>query len=222
MTSQDEDRVLVRHMLAGDEAAFERFSEAYIPALLRFALQRLDGDRDLARELTQSTVCKAIEKLETFRGEAALMTWLCACCRNEIAMHFRKQGRLRPLEEAERAVRDAPGRAPQTGPEGAVLRKESAELVHLVLDQLPGHYGKALEWKYFHNLPVKEIAERLDLGTKAAESLLTRARVAFKQGYRHLVASANLGAQAPAQMGKLATVTPLEQGRQKRRRMEMS
>ena len=51
-----------------------------------------------------------------------------------------------------------------------------AAFVQRVLDQLPSHYADALEWKYIDEVPVQEIASRLGLGPKAAESLLTRAR----------------------------------------------
>ena len=84
---------MVRRMLAGDEAAFEKFADVYIPRLHRFALNRLHRDQELAREIVQATVVKVIAKLDTFRGEAALMTWLCACCRTEIAGHFRRARR---------------------------------------------------------------------------------------------------------------------------------
>jgi DNA-directed RNA polymerase specialized sigma24 family protein len=64
----------VRRMLAGDEEAFEQFFADAYPALYRFALVRLAFDRDAAAEVPQATVCKAIGKLHTFRGEAALLT----------------------------------------------------------------------------------------------------------------------------------------------------
>ena len=56
----------------------------------------------------------------------------------------------------------------------------------VALDQLPQHYGNALEWKYLEGLPVKEIASRLKLSPKAAESLLTRAREAFRECFTSL------------------------------------
>ena len=90
MKAGPEEKLMVQQMIAGDEAAFERFSDGYIPALYRFAIKRLQGDRELARDVVQSTLCKVIEKLASFRGDAALMTWLCAVCRNEIAGHFRR------------------------------------------------------------------------------------------------------------------------------------
>ncbi len=56
----------------------------------------------------------------------------------------------------------------------------------MALDQLPSHYGSALEWKYLEELSVKEIASRLKLSPKAAESTLTRAREAFRDGFTAL------------------------------------
>jgi DNA-directed RNA polymerase specialized sigma24 family protein len=56
----------------------------------------------------------------------------------------------------------------------------------VALDHLSPHYGEegqALEWKYLDGLSVKEIAARLRLAPKAAESLLTRARRAFRDGF---------------------------------------
>lgn len=186
-----EERSLVRRMIAGDERAFDRFVDSYLPVLYRFVQGRLRGDRELTREIVQTTVCKALPKLSGFRGEAALTTWLCAFGKNEIAMHFRRQGRtLREVELKEVDVAADAGLhgSGLEGPERAVLRREQARLVHEALDALPPHYGQALEWKYLEGLPVKEIAERLELGPKAAESLLTRARNAFRDGYRKISA----------------------------------
>ena len=55
--------------------------------------------------------------------------------------------------------------------------------MQLTLDHLPGRYGDVLEWKYMQELSVDEIADRLGVGYKAAESLLTRARAAFRDGF---------------------------------------
>ena len=66
------DRGLVRRMLAGDERAFDEFFEGHFPGLYRFALTRLNHNEDAAEEVAQATICKAIRKLTTYRGEAAL------------------------------------------------------------------------------------------------------------------------------------------------------
>ncbi len=183
-----EDLALVARMGAGDESAFDAFGERYVGPVYRFTLSRLGGDRELARELSQRALCKALARLETFRGGASLLTWLCSCARNEILMHWRG-GRTAPLQPSgEELFETTPavnGYLPQD-PEEGLLRRESAELVHLSLDALPAHYARALEWKYLEHMPVKEIAARLRLLPKAAESLLVRARQAFRQAYEGL------------------------------------
>ncbi len=183
-----EDRALVRRLLDGDEAAYERLFEDYFGGLYRFALTRLDFDETLAQEVVQATMLKAIEKLDTYRGEAALFSWLCSVCRHEITALFRRRKRA-PVEvelientPEIRAVLDALA-AGSTDPEDALGRKEVARLVHLTLDHLPPRYGRALEWKYFDGLPVKEIAARLEVSPKAAESVMSRAREAFRTGF---------------------------------------
>jgi RNA polymerase sigma-70 factor (ECF subfamily) len=174
-------------MLAGEEAAFEAFGEQYFKALYRFASARLHGDRDLTREIVQSAVAKALAKLASFRGEASLLTWLCSCCRNEILMHFRRR-RTEPLDaelDEESAV--LPGFGAHAGdPEAALLERETAHRVHVTLDAIPDHYARALQWKYVDSLSVNEIAWRLGTRPKAAESLLTRARQAFRTRYESL------------------------------------
>ena len=193
--AREEERLLVQRLLAGDEAAFETLADDYFPPLYRFAQSRLRGgeaERELVRDLVQATVVKAIDKLDSFRGDSSLLTWLCACCRHEILHHFRRQSRRPELVELDpvRPPREeAPlGQAPGT-PDTDVLRAEERTLVHRTLDELPPKYGKVLEWKYIDGLPVKEIAAKLNVGAKAAESILTRAREAFRKSYDRLTAA---------------------------------
>jgi len=80
-----EDRRLVKRLLAHDREAFNAFFDGYFPRLYRFARTRLGNDPDSTKEVVQVTLTKAIRKLATYRGEAALFTWLCTICRNEIA-----------------------------------------------------------------------------------------------------------------------------------------
>ena len=71
-------------------------------------------------------------------------------------------------------------------PESARRSDEIAVFVRSTLDQLPQKYAVALEMKYIGGYSVVEIAERLGIGEKAAESVLSRARAAFKEGFRSL------------------------------------
>jgi RNA polymerase sigma-70 factor (ECF subfamily) len=86
------------------------------------------------------------------------------------------------LEEGQEPVPGSGRQAPRD-PEAALLHEESARRVHMALDGLPERYARALEWKYVECLSVNEIAWRMGVRPKAAESLLTRARQAFRTSY---------------------------------------
>ena len=180
------DLATARRVLQGDQAVFRQLFDEYFPRLYRFALARLHGDADLAGEVVQQTFCRAIERLETYRGEAALYTWFCQICSNLVVDHYRSHS-----QESRRVVfiEDSPEiqaiLAALTDPDGErgeaeLVRRDVTRLVQATLDHLPERYGDVLEWKYVDDLPVAEIAHRLTLSVKAAESLLGRARQAFR------------------------------------------
>jgi RNA polymerase sigma-70 factor (ECF subfamily) len=186
------DRELAARALDGDGRACTELIERHSSALYRFSLARLAGDRELARDTVQAAMTKALSRLETYRGDSSLFTWLCACCRNEILMHLRRSRSAPQQVELDEAAQPAVGspvrREPD--PETTLLRTESARRVHMTLDLLPPRYAQALEWKYVEQLPVLEIAQRLGVGPKAAESLLVRARNAFRASYEDVLAGA--------------------------------
>jgi RNA polymerase sigma-70 factor (ECF subfamily) len=193
--THEADRELARRMLAGDERAFRQFFDSHFPSLFRFAMTRLGHDEDAAEEVAQTTLCKVVRKLHTYRGEASLLTWACTFCRWEISAWQAQRGRrgvaVELVEEAPevRAALESLAALDEGGPRERLLRQEVGDLVRLTLDQLPSHYGDALEWKYVEGLSVKEIAVRLEVGPKAAESLLTRARQAFRDAFGALCAN---------------------------------
>ena len=190
------DKAVVGRLLGGDEAAFEAFFETYFSRLYRFAITRLDNNGDAAEEVVQATLCKAVNKLATYRGEAALFTWLCTFCRHEISAHYVRRQRTAPeiplVEDTPdvRAALESLAAASGDRPDERIRRGELARLVRGTLDTLPDRYGDALEWKYIDDLSVQEIASRLGVGPKAAESLLTRARQAFRDGFAAMHAGA--------------------------------
>ena len=182
------DVALVRRVIAGDEVAFDEFFTVYFPRLYRFALPRLGGNEDAAEEVVQQVLIRAIDRLHTYRGEAALLTWLCALCRREIGRWRESQGRSRDVEFSDehaetRAALELVAALHVDDPEVVLQRHELSKVVQMTLDHLPGRYGDVLEWKYLQEMSVDEIAERLGVGYKAAESILTRARVAFRDGF---------------------------------------
>ena len=184
----NDDRQLVERLLAGDERAFKAFFDEYFPRVYRFALPRLNRDADLAKDVVQGTLIKAVRGLAGFRGDAALFTWLCQICRREIVDHLRRQRRhsaqvvLIDDSPEVRAVLESIEAPPTSEPTFAQDAAELQRIVHAVLDRLPARYGEALELKYIEGRSVEEIGERLGIGHTAAQSLLARARVAFRDG----------------------------------------
>jgi RNA polymerase sigma-70 factor (ECF subfamily) len=189
-------------MLRGDESAFDEFFADHFPRLYRFALVRMHHDHDAAEEVVQATICAAISKLCTYRGEAPLFTWLCTFCRHEISAHYTRLRREPPFSELidphpdAMAALESLWMSSEAGPEDLIRQHEVVRLVRDVLDRLPRRYADALEWKYVESLSVGEIAVRLGSTPKAAESLLARARAAFREGISILMPDAWGGAGA--------------------------
>lgn len=187
-----EDKKLVKQILKGDEAAFRQFFDEYFARLYRFALIRLGDDPDATKEVVHLTMSKALRKMQSYRAESQLFTWLCAICRNETSDWLRRQGRYRDhivltedFPEIQAAVDSFRSPAAES-PDRQLQRAETVRFIQVALDRLPRNYGNALEWKYIEGYSVQEIAARLDVGQEAAQSLLARARRAFAETYRSL------------------------------------
>ncbi|MBC8026842.1 MAG: sigma-70 family RNA polymerase sigma factor [Steroidobacteraceae bacterium] len=183
-----EDRQLVDRLLAGEPAAFDEFFNEYYPKLYRFVKRRMPRDPATAEDIAQGAMCRALQALSGFRGEAALMTWLCTLCRREMSARWREM----------RAFADGPGLAEDDpeiraalesllagggDPLQASTREQVRESIRTALDYLPAPYADVLECKYVREMSVADIAVRLGRSPKATESLLTRARDAFREAF---------------------------------------
>ena len=185
----EQDRSLAAKVAAGDQGAFDVFFREYFPRLFRFTLTRVDNNEELAEEIVQRTMCIVVRKMGSYRGEALLFTWLCQICRNETSAVFRQRNlELRediPIEDHPAVQAALESVAADDGrPESALRRDEIANFVRVTLEHLPANYASALEMKYVRGCSVREIADSLSVGEKAAESILSRARVAFRERFR--------------------------------------
>jgi RNA polymerase sigma-70 factor (ECF subfamily) len=186
---ESDERRLIARLLAGDPQAFDACFAVYFPKLYRFALRRVGGDVAAAEDIAQATLCRALESLPTFRGEASLFTWLCTLCRRE--MFLRGGGRSVAASSAVVVSEDDPHvraaleslAAPDADPASAATVQQLRDAVLVALDYLAPEHARVLELKYIQELPVVAIAERLGRSPKATESLLTRARTAFRESF---------------------------------------
>jgi RNA polymerase sigma-70 factor, ECF subfamily len=181
----EDDRQLVARMRAGEQSAFERFFGAYARRLAAFVARRSTLDPASVEDMVQATLIKAVRNLESFRGDAALFTWLCTICRHELASQRRKSAR-QPIHESidvQGLARDVlvETRAPEECEPYRELEvvAHRNEVAH-TLNSLPERYALVLEWKYGDGFSVEEIAGMLGLTTTATQSLLARARKEFK------------------------------------------
>lgn len=191
----EQDLEAARAILAGDERALAEFIDYYFPRLYRFVLARVNYDHGTAEEIVQDTVTIAARRMETYRGEAAMLTWLTQICRRELVRTATRLQRSREVvvsledDPVVRAVVETLESGSDADPLRNCAQEDVARLVQSGLDQLPDHYADVLEWKYVEGHSTREIAERLGIGREAAESLLARARRAFRDDFREILAS---------------------------------
>ena len=186
-------RKLVERVLAGEERAFSEFFDGHFGRLYRLVLVRMNNDPDAAQEVVSAALTKAIRKLSSYKGEAGLFTWLCSIARNEMSDYFRSNSRHREqlvlIEDFDdiRAIVESMESPNADDPEESYRRVESTRLIQVALDALPPKYGDVLEWKYVYGYSVKEISDRLGLGREATQSILARAKRAFRESYSVLL-----------------------------------
>ena len=155
--------------------------------LYRFALSRVGSPQE-AEEVTQEALVDAIDSLERYQGRSSLLTWICAIARRKISDRFRDRQRTRSqirIEELEYAMQElVQGGGSTRGVLELLEEEEVQEALDATLEMLPREYHRALVLKYMDHHTLQEMAELLGKGSKAVESLLGRARQAFRQLWR--------------------------------------
>ena len=186
MKKAQADLQLAQAIINGNEKIFNQFFTDYYPRLFRFIMNRIKHDKDLADDFAQQTMCKAIDKMQSYRGEAALFTWMCQISRSLIYAHYMKENRrnkiVKPLADTSEAreILENIAMNENLQPENITANQELGGLISEILDTLPNNYGDILEWKYVEQLSVNEIAKKLNTSMVSVQSSLARARKAFK------------------------------------------
>ena len=193
------DKSWHRRALAGDCEAIARMAAAVLDPLYRFCLYRVGQDRHLCEEVVQETLVRAIRDLAAYRPDRAagnIFPWLTGLARNEIRRVLSREKATASLEtlwaRMDDDLRDVYARLESKPLDDEVLRREETrEMVGATMSQLPSHYREALEAKYVAGKSVRDMATAWSMTEKAVESLLTRARKAFRATFVAL--ARNLG-----------------------------
>lgn len=133
----------------------------------------------------------AIERLENYdptRSEGRIWGWITGLARNEIrrALSRFEQGISLQLfwESMDVRLLDALRNIEsESVSETDLVRLETRQLVNVTMSQLPVHYQQALEAKYMNGQSLREMAASLRVSVEAVESLLSRARRAFRETF---------------------------------------
>ncbi len=150
-------------------------------------VRRLLGNTADAEDATQEVFLRVLEKLHTFRGAAALSTWLCRVAVNT-ALAYRRKRTVRerhrltdPLEHFQEDGSHArPIRRWTIEPEQALLDGELHERIEQGIASLPEIYRDVYVLADVEQLPSKEVARLLRLSVSAVKSRLHRARLLMR------------------------------------------
>jgi RNA polymerase sigma-70 factor (ECF subfamily) len=167
------ERALRDAVAGGDAAAWRAWYQAEYAPLEAYVLWRCGSSRDLADDVLQETWLAAVRAIRRFDPEAgSFRNWLCGIAgnvvRNQLRSRRRRAGREEPMP--------AEGGKAASGFSGA-------ERVTQALASLPERSEHVLRMKYLDRMSVAEIAAACGESEKAIESLLTRARAAFREAY---------------------------------------
>jgi RNA polymerase sigma-70 factor (ECF subfamily) len=150
---------LVEQCLAGDMLAIERLVGDYKHAIYRLALSILDDPAE-ADEAVQDTFVAAFDALDSYRGDSSFRTWLYAIALNHCRMRLRRRGAHERMLKAWHVLFHLKGEA-DPHPEMVAIRNEADSAVWQAIAALDEKQRLPLLLRYYHDLPIAEIAELL-------------------------------------------------------------
>jgi RNA polymerase sigma-70 factor, ECF subfamily len=163
-------------VLTGDDAAWRTGYDAAYGAVRAYVHWRCAGLSELVDDVVQETWLTAVKRIGEYEpGRATFATWVCGIAGNAVRNALRN--RRRRTARVEALVGDPPG------PQDEIDREDQAERTARALAALPDHYERALRDKYLLGRTMTAMAEERGESVKAVESMLTRAREAFRQSY---------------------------------------
>jgi RNA polymerase sigma-70 factor (ECF subfamily) len=175
--------ILVRAQ-AGDHHAFAQLYSIHKRRVYSLCL-RIVGNVAEAEDLTQEAFLQFHRKIETFRGESALSTWLHRLAINVVFMHLRKKGlQLTSLDEmmAPDLAQRPPGSfgAPDPILSGTIDRLE----LQRAINDLPAGYRLIFVLHDIEGYEHNEIAKLLNCSTGNSKSQLHKARLKLRNALR--------------------------------------
>lgn len=180
----DSEKKLVEQALNGNDAAFAQLIDGHSEKIIQLAW-RLVGNRSEAEEISQEAFLRFYKALATFRGDSSVGTWLYRTTSRLAIDHLRREKLRRKLfffrgtgneqtDPMELAV------DPSASPHDQLQAQETAKQMQQLLNQLPARQKAVFILRHQEGLPLKEIAEMLELSEGTVKTHLHRAVSLFR------------------------------------------
>lgn len=178
--AREEEAALVAGLRTGEEAAYETLILRYEHPVYSIVSRLVDELAD-APDVVQEVFLKVFRKIDGFRGESSLKTWIYRIAVNEARNYHRWFGRHRRLEvDIEQAGTEPSQREwlPDPGPSpfDVALDHETRELIEQALGKISPNYRAALVLREVEGLSYDEIAEVLEISLGTVKSRILRGR----------------------------------------------
>src|SRR5688500_7205459 len=186
-----DDRQLIRRLKTGDEQAVRELADRYSHRIFQMALRHMKNRED-AEEVTQDVLLKVYRKIDAFRGDAALSSWIYRITFNTAmsrlwgnrAARAAEQERDRSLTalgdgEERRAPRQTIDSSPL--PDEELLRTQLREAVSEAIAELPEIYRAPVVLRDIQGLTTEEASSKLKLKDQTLKSRLHRGRLMLRE-----------------------------------------
>jgi RNA polymerase sigma-70 factor, ECF subfamily len=175
----EEDAVLVRRAIGGDEQAIKGIIKRYKNPVAQI-VYKLVRDRSQLEDLTQEVFIKAFQHLGDFDYEHQFASWLFKITNNHCIDYIRKK-KLR-VYSIDDQIKTEDGEMSYEIPDSTyepdlnLLREQKSKLIRQAIDSLPKKYREVILLRHREELSYEEIAKKTGLPVNTIKVQLFRAR----------------------------------------------
>lgn len=160
--------------MQGDQSAIESLVRTFEGSVFRLALSVVDDPMD-ASEITQETFIAALRSLRSYREKSSFKAWIFTIAMNLSRSRLRKRKTLERLRSLVAGfIRVESQKTPS--PEDALVQNENERAVWQALSNMDEKHRLPVILRYFHDLPISEIAGILKINEGTVHSRLHHAR----------------------------------------------
>ncbi len=161
---------LLQALKQGDQLVFARVFEMFHQKAFGFFMNRLEKDRELAKELTQLCFIKLWQSRHSLSEQHSLDRQIFTIAKTTLIDFIRRESRKSKLQKAVEINRKGMDRMQEEGVSGFEQRDYLSQVLH----RLPPTRKKILQLKYLYGYSNKEIADQLSISVKTVEDHVTK------------------------------------------------